>query len=93
MDQDQIYRRFTHHPPSSDDVVAAHAETRVRCHDLALWLNDVILDCPELERAMDALDDVCKHANAAIARTQLGLPGYVPAPTPSFSEVMPPSTD
>lgn len=71
MDADAITNRFIHHPPSNNDVVDAHVWTREHFMDLALAINRFLPDCPEKEKAIDALDLAAMHTNAGIARTQL----------------------
>ena len=66
-----ITRRFRHHPPTSREVIDAHERVRAYGLALALHLDDVLPDCPEKGRALDAVDDVVMYANAGIARTQL----------------------
>jgi hypothetical protein len=68
MDRNQLERRFAHHPPSTPRVADLHGALRRRCLDLAEWLNVALPSSEEALRAIDALDDVCKHGNAAIAR-------------------------
>lgn len=66
----ELTLRFSHHPPRTEQVMDLHAEVRKRCLDLAEWMNENLPEngLPEAERAIDAVDDACKHANAAIAR-------------------------
>lgn len=71
MDADLVANRFVHHPPKNEDVVSAHVWTRESFMDLALQINATLPDCPEKEKAIDALDLAAMHTNAAIARTQL----------------------
>lgn len=42
--------------------------------DLALALDELLPDTPEKERAIGAIDDACKHANGAIARSPARAP-------------------
>lgn len=71
MDRDAITNRFTHHAPQNTEVVGAHVETRHHFNTLAQWVNEILPDCPEKEKAIDALDLAAMHTNAGIARTQL----------------------
>lgn len=63
--------RFTHHPPTSPQVIRAHERARENGSAFATWLLRHVPPCPERERALDAIDLATMHANAAIARTQL----------------------
>lgn len=66
---DALSRRFRHHPPTTEHVIDLHEQARRQCLDLAEWLNENLPEAaPEAEKALDAVDDACKHANAAIAR-------------------------
>lgn len=73
----ELTLRFSHHPPRNEQVMDLHAEVRKRCLDLAEWMNENLPEhgLPEAERAIDAIDDACKHANAAIARRISGTRG------------------
>lgn len=71
MDEAELRRRFEHHPPTRDAVVEAHQWVRDRCLDLALHLNELLIDGYEKDEALTAVDEVCVWANASIARTQL----------------------
>lgn len=68
MSERELRRRFLHHPPRTEQVMDLHAEVRRRCLDLAEWMNTALPGSPEAIRAVDTLDEVCKHANAAVAR-------------------------
>jgi hypothetical protein len=67
-----IQERFAHHPPSTSEVAWAHERVREICLRAAEELVDLVPDCREFELAIEALDLACMHANAAVARTQLG---------------------
>jgi hypothetical protein len=71
VDADAIANRFVHHPPKNEDVVEAHVSAREEFMHLALQINALFPDCPEKEKAIDALDLAAMHTNAGIARTQL----------------------
>ena len=80
---DVLLERFTQHDTS--DTQAAHmAEIRKAGLVLASLINDLSPICNETRRAIDAVDDAVKHANAGIARwhhvAKLGAlpaePGY-----------------
>lgn len=76
MNSAGLEHRAAHHPPSSQAVVDAHEQIRDRVAALATWANGIIPECDEKRRALDALDDAMMLLNSAVARTQLGLPGY-----------------
>jgi hypothetical protein len=63
--------RFRHHPPTGPNVVQAHEQARTLGAGYAQWLMMFVPDCPERDKALDAVDLATMHANAAIARTQL----------------------
>lgn len=71
MEREELGRRFEHHPPTSDDVIKAHELVRASFANLAQWVNSLLPDCPERDKAIDALDLAAMHSNAGIARTQL----------------------
>lgn len=73
---------FAHHPPKSSEVGRLHAHVRDVHRGVYLELLRVLPDTPERTRALDALDDACKHANAAVAR-YLNEPD---APTPVLQD-------
>lgn len=72
MDKDELRNRFTYHEPPDDNTRELHEAVRHRCYALASWFANVLPPSGEARRAVDALDDAMKHANAAIARH--GLP-------------------
>lgn len=64
---EQLLARFTGHMVS--DTEANHmAEIRKAGLVLASLINDLAPQCSETRRALDAVDDAVKHANAGIAR-------------------------
>lgn len=73
-EMNEVSRRFWHHAPRSERVVQAHQQARRLGESFALWLVASVPDCEERRKAIDALDLATMHSNAAIARTQLGLP-------------------
>lgn len=62
--------RFAYHKPSTPEVGQQHDQVRNGVRGVAYFLWDLVPDCPERERMIDALDDAMKHANAGIARHQ-----------------------
>lgn len=75
MDPGEITTRFAHHPSTSQARVAAHERVRLLCADLARKLALLLPDSPEATKALDALDLVAMHANAALARRGGPRPG------------------
>ena len=65
-----ITHRFTYHPPTEAQALK-YTEIRGRALALALRLNELIPDSPELSLALTKLDEMVMHANAGIARTVL----------------------
>ncbi len=72
MTLDDLRNRFSYHPADTDEKVRAHEDVRAMCLEVAEHLNLLLPESREKERAVDALDDAMKHANAAIARHSLG---------------------
>jgi hypothetical protein len=70
MSEADIRRRFTYAPPDAERA-RLHERVRALCTDLALALEELLPDVPEKVRAVDSVDDACKHANAALARGPL----------------------
>lgn len=81
--EDDVTRRFTHHPPTRPGVAELHEHVRGECADLATELNRIMPSCYEARRAIDAVDDACKHANAAVARWM----NYEAAPVPAVGDL------
>jgi hypothetical protein len=71
----ELHHRFVHHPPRDSHVAELHSELRRRCLELADWLNISLPSSDEAKKAIDLLDDVCMHGNAAVARYSNYLPG------------------
>lgn len=71
VDPVELAARFAHHPPQGDAVIRAHVQIRVWFGELADAVNHLLPDCPERDKALDALDLAAMHSNAAIARTQM----------------------
>lgn len=71
MDREELSRRFAYHQPTTDDVKKAHENVRSAFENMAQWINSLLPDCPEKDKAIDAIDLAAMHSNAGIARTQL----------------------
>lgn len=67
MTAEDINRRFDYVPPDAERR-RLHEQVRAMCKHLALAFDKLLPNSPDKERAIDALDDAFKHANAAIAR-------------------------
>jgi len=65
---DDIERRFSYHPPSTGEVVAAHQEVRTACSDVATRFNATLPEGREKALALTKLEEAMFWANAAIAR-------------------------
>lgn len=70
IDRNEVASRFAYHRPSSEDVARKHDGIREMCGTLADFLIDLCPESRELSLALTKLDEVCMHANAAIARHQ-----------------------
>ena len=58
-------------------IKATARKVRTLGKGYAQWLLMFVPDCPERDKAIDAIDLATMHANAAIARTQLKGAWYV----------------
>lgn len=67
-DDIELARIFGYHPPKDETVAEAHEQVRGLGFEFARALRDTCPASRELERAIEAVDDAVKHANAAIAR-------------------------
>jgi hypothetical protein len=81
VDLDELRNRFAYHKPPDDLTASAHDSVRKLTLSVAEFLLGVLPDCDERRRAIDALDDAMKHANAAIARHGIRRPA-AEAPLP-----------
>ena len=70
MEHDEIRKRFTHHPPGSDQVVRAHEVVRKEFLGTALVINSILPESREKSLAFTALEEALMWTNAAIARNQ-----------------------
>lgn len=70
IDQDELNRRFDHHPPSTDDVVDRHEEVRRAGKHFAYVILQLTPPSREQSQALTDVEDAVMHANAAIARNQ-----------------------
>jgi hypothetical protein len=64
-----LHGRYTHHRPHGNQV-QRYTGIRDAAYDLARLLAVACPDSPELEQAMNRLDEVVMWANAAIARNE-----------------------
>lgn len=69
MDNEEIVKRFTYHPPKGTQS-DRYTRIRNRALDFALLLNDLCPDSRELSNALTHLDECVMNANAAIARRE-----------------------
>lgn len=70
MDQAQIDKRFSHHPPTRENVVELHEATRGLVKRCGSALNILLPESREKSLAFTALEEALMWANAAIARNQ-----------------------
>ena len=68
IDKDEIERRFTYHPPVSDEQAAHYVEVRQTAKNLASLIIEVTPESREQSLAITSLEEVVFWANAAIAR-------------------------
>lgn len=67
----ELDHRYTHHPPTPDQI-KVYERIRRETKSLATTLVELLPPCPELARALDALDIVMMTANAGVARNTKG---------------------
>lgn len=67
---DDVLDRFAHHPPKDQTIKAAHEQVRANFSVLAGWVDDLLPDSPDKDRAVDSLHLASMYTNAAIARGQ-----------------------
>lgn len=70
IDHDEVFNRFKFHPASTKDRQVTHEQIRDWCGWLAANLLEICPESRELSLALTHLDEVCMHANAAVARHQ-----------------------
>lgn len=67
MDDKDLQKRFTYHPPKGDQALR-YEMIRDRAHDFAAFINEKCPDSREKSLAVTHLEDAVMWANAAIAR-------------------------
>jgi chemotaxis regulatin CheY-phosphate phosphatase CheZ len=68
VQDDEIVELTTHHPPASDEVIAAHEAVRTTVRELMLMLNDLLGECPQKTHLLrQQLPQVMMTANQIIA--------------------------
>lgn len=65
---EDIERRFSFHPASTQDTQNRHQQIRDMCKEVAHELNTQLTDGREKSLAMTHLEEVMMWSNAAIAR-------------------------
>lgn len=75
MMRSDIDHRFGFHPADTKDKQMAHSLVRVRCLELAQFLNDTVPEGREKSLAITNLEQAMMWANAAIARDTDDKPG------------------
>ena len=69
MEQQEIEKRFTHHPPKGDQE-SRYIEIRIAVKNLALLLNEACPESREKSLAFTHLEEAQFWANASIARNE-----------------------
>ncbi len=64
---DEIRKRFAHHPPSRPEIATAHQHVRGSCASLAVMFNQLLPESREKSLALTALQEASQWANAAVA--------------------------
>lgn len=67
-DDPDLEKRFSHHPPRSQDQADSHEIIRAQARTAAATLKQLTPACREQALAMTALEEFMMWANAAIAR-------------------------
>jgi hypothetical protein len=80
FDVEYLNRRFAYHAPFGTQA-QRYQGIRDAVKHLAYHIATVTPECPEQQRAFDALDMVMMLANAAIARHEMPLPAKEPKGT------------
>lgn len=72
---EEIAHRFAYHPPKNEATVKAHERVRKALGDLAQELDALLPADRPRERALTqtSLEDAMMWANAAIARSRMGV--------------------
>ncbi len=79
MDQNDLEKRFNHHPPKDDSIADLHSAIRGHCLYLANYLNWGLPEGREKAVAMTKLEECMFWANAAVARAGKGGDEFVKA--------------
>lgn len=74
MDESEVRRRFSHHPPKSRQTEQLHEQIRAWFEDLTLRITPVVPECREASTGVTKLEEAMYWFNAAIARNQDRLP-------------------
>lgn len=64
---DELLVRYQHHAPQNQATVDAHRRAREILCDAAIELNNLLAECPDKDKALDALELARVHSNTAIA--------------------------
>lgn len=70
IDEAELEKRFTHHPPKDDFIAALHEMARRKYRELAEGLVNSTPASREQSLALTHLEESLMWANAAIARNQ-----------------------
>lgn len=69
MDEREFQKRFTYHPPKTDQSIR-YEMIRDRAYQLAILLNEKCPDSREKSLAITMLEECVMWANASIARNE-----------------------
>lgn len=64
----ELDNRFDYHPPSTDEVVKLHEDTRAKAKTLARWVHRNVPEGRERSLAITKIEEALFWANAGIAR-------------------------
>jgi hypothetical protein len=70
LQQEELDKRFDHHPPAGEDTVHRHEEVRRHCKALAYAIGQLVPEGREKSLALTHTEEVMFWANAGIARDQ-----------------------
>lgn len=72
--QAEVIEAFTYHPPASEAEKMFYERFRNTMKDCALFLIEILPECPERTIAIRHIEQAVMYANATVARKGLALP-------------------